>query len=206
MTVRYLGGMDDAFSLIAPQMPRTRRISAFGARTALALIVAMTLLVSFAMFVNGQQHAADARRSTMAAQQAAAREADARAAAAAAASSPSAVTPSQGVVNGLLDTSAREAATAALETALQVAATTSLDRAVPGVLPTVNHGVLFVDGPSTGPSIVSVFASVTGWSAAVQGSAHTCYWVALEPGGRTRYGAGSPCTGMAALAADQPSW
>ena len=198
--------MDDAFRMIATQMPRTRRISPFGVRTAAVLTIAVTLVVTFAMFVNGQQHAADFRRARLAAQQAAAHEAEALAAAQTAAASPSAIAPSQGIVNGLLDTKAREAANMALEDAMRIADTTSLDRAVPSVLSTVNREVLFIGGASTGPSVVSVFASTAGWSAAVQGSAHTCYWVALAENGRPRYGLGLPCTGMAALAADQPTW
>ncbi len=54
--------------------------------------------------------------------------------------------------------------------------------------------------------MVSVFAGTTGWAAAVQGSANACYWVALAADGQVRYGEGSPCTGMAALAADERSW
>ena len=59
-----------------------------------------------------------------------------------------------------------------------------------------------LDGPVTGV----IFASATGWSAAVHGSGDACYWVALGADGQIRYGAGSPCTGMAALAADRRSW
>jgi hypothetical protein len=204
--VRYLRGMDEAFRLIATQIPRTRRFSPFVIRTAAVLSIIVTLVVTFGMFVNGQQHAADARRATMAAQQAEDRAAAARAAAEAAAASPSAIVPSEGVVNGMLNTSARDAANTALGTAMQVAKTTSLDRVVPTALSAVNHELLFIDGPSKGPSIVSVFAGATAWAAAVRGSGDTCYWVALAAGGQARYGVGSPCTGIAALAADQPGW
>ncbi len=54
--------------------------------------------------------------------------------------------------------------------------------------------------------MVSVFAGTTGWAAAVQGSANASYWAALAVDGQVRYGEGSPCTGMAALAADERSW
>jgi hypothetical protein len=197
--------MDDAFSLIAADMPRPRRISPFGVRVAVAVMTAVMLLVSFAMFVTGQQRAADERRSAMVAQQAAERQEEARAAAVAAASL-TAIQPEQGSVDRLLDSRARDAARGAITSAEQLAATMSLDRLLPDALASLNHHVLFIEGPSTGPSVVSVFARPTGWAAAVQGSANACYWVALASGGRVRYGDGSPCTGMAALAADRRSW
>jgi hypothetical protein len=181
--------MDDAFSLIATQMPPRRRISPSQMRSMATLGVAVALLVAFAMFVNGQQRAADARRSTKAAQQEAAREAEV-----------------QAVTHDLIDSRAREIAKAALATAMQVAATTSLDQASPGALSALNHELVFVDGPSTAPSVVSVFSGAAGWSAAVHGSGETCYWVAVSLGGDTTYGTGSPCTGLAALGADRASW
>jgi type II secretory pathway pseudopilin PulG len=196
--------MDDAFSLIAPQMPRTRRVSPFAVRATVVIALLGTLTTSFAMFVAGQQSAADARRAALVAEQIAEREADARAAALAA--SPVPIGPQDNVVDHLLDTEARDATAAALETAQGIASATSIDRAIPTVLASANHDVVFVDGPSTGPSVVSVFASTTGWSAAVHGSGHRCFWVALGAGGQVRYGSGSPCTGMAALAADRRSW
>ncbi len=137
--------MDDAFSLIAAEMPRTRRISPFGLRAAVALMTAMMLLVSFAMFVTGQQRAADERRSAMVAQQAAEREAEARAAAIAAAS-PTAIHPEQGSVDRLLDARARDAARGAIGSAEQLAATMSLDRVGPDALASVNHQALFIEG------------------------------------------------------------
>ena len=72
--------------------------------------------------------------------------------------------------------------------------------------PPLDPSLLFVDGPSTGPSVVSVYAGAAGWAAAVGGAHGTCYWVAVALDGRTRYGTGTPCTGMAALAADRGAW
>ena len=69
-----------------------------------------------------------------------------------------------------------------------------------------DQGLLYVDGPSTAPSIVSVYNGSAGWAAAVHGAGDTCFWVAVTPEGLTRYGTGSVCTGMAALAADRPAW
>ena len=94
--------MDDAFSLIAAEMTRTRRISPFEVRASVAVMTAMMFLVSFAMFVTGQQRAADERRSAMVAQRAAERQAEAHETTVVAAS-PTLILPEQGSVDRLLD-------------------------------------------------------------------------------------------------------
>jgi hypothetical protein len=195
--------MDDAFSLVAAEMPRVRRISPFGVRMIAALTVGVTLLASFAMFVNGQQLAADARRAALAAQQETARRTEAQTATHGAATS---LVADPSTVGNLLDQRAQRAATDALAAATQVAATASIEQVAPATLSSMDRDLLFVDGPSTAPSVVSVFSGAAGWSAAVRGSGNTCYWVALGASGRARYGTGSPCTGMAALAADRTAW
>jgi hypothetical protein len=196
--------MDDAFSLVASQMPRARWISPFGVRAIAALTLAVTLLVSFAMFVSGQQQAADARRAAMAAQQEAARRVEAQPVDRPATS----LTADPSAVGDLLDQRAQRAAADALTAATQVAAAASIstEQVATATLSSMNRDLLFVNGPSTAPSIVSVFSGAAGWSAAVRGSGSTCYWVALGASGRARYGTGSQCTGMAALAADRAAW
>jgi hypothetical protein len=194
--------MEDAFSLVASQMPHARRISPFGTRVAVTLVLAHTLLASFAMFVSGQQRAADARRASMAAQQEAARRAEARPPADGATS----LAADPATVADLLDQRAQGVARAALHAATQVAAASSLEQVTPATLSSADRDLMFVDGPSSAPSIVSVFSGAAGWSAAVHGSGSTCYWVALGASGRPRYGTGSPCTGIAALAADRAAW
>jgi hypothetical protein len=199
--------MDDAFSLIATELPRPRRVSPFGLRVAVGCVLTLMLTVTFATWVVGQQRAADARRSAAMAAQVAAREAEARAVALQATATVTApIRASRRVVDDLLDGRARDAAAAALAAAIQTARTSSLDAAGAGSLAAVDGDVLFIEGPSTGPSVVSVFASAAAWSAAVQGSEGACYWVALSPSGTARYGTGNRCTGMAALAADRDSW
>jgi hypothetical protein len=106
----------------------------------------------------------------------------------------------------MLDHQARDAAAGALEAATGLAAEAGPDAVTTASLSAAQPGVLFVDGPSTAPSVVSVYAGSAGWAAAVHGGGDTCYWVARTPGGRARYGSGTVCTGLAALAADQPSW
>jgi hypothetical protein len=59
---------------------------------------------------------------------------------------------------------------------------------------------------SRGRDDVSVSASERVWAAAVAARPEGCFYLRLEIGEEARYGAGSACTGEAALAADQPRW
>ena len=197
--------MDDAFRMVAARMPRTRRLTPFATRAVALLAVIGLLIASFAMFVVSEQRAADARRAQIAATQRAEAEAEAQAAAAqVGASDPGTADPAP--VGNMLDARAQQAATTALDAARQIAASGSIADAAPNALTAIAPTLLYVDGPSTGPSVVSVYTGAVGWAAAVHGAHSTCYWIAVATDGRTRYGTGSPCTGMAALAADRPSW
>ena len=197
--------MDDAFRMVAARMPRTRRLTPFATRAVALLAVIGLLIAAFAMFVVSEQRAADARRAQIAATQRAEAEAEAQAAAAqVGASDPGTADPA--TVGNMLDANAQAAATTALDAARQIAAGGSIAEAAPNVLTAIAPTVLFIEGPSTGPSVVSVYAGAAGWAAAVHGARSTCYWVAIAADGRTRYGTGSACTGMAALAADRPAW
>jgi hypothetical protein len=197
--------MDDAFRMVAAQMPRTRRLTPFATRV-LALVVVIGLLVAaFALFVTSAQRTADARRAQLEATQRDEALAQAQAAAAEMGSAdPGTADPT--AVGNMLNANAEQAATEALDAASRIAADGSIAEAVPNALTAVAPSVLFVDGPSTGPSVVSVYAGAAGWAAAVRGAHTTCYWIAVAADGRTRYGTGSACTGMAALAADRPAW
>ena len=197
--------MDEAFSLVAARMPRTRRISPFGVRMTAMLVVVVLLIAAFGAFVVDQQRAADRRRAALIADQEVTRQAQAQAVAAEGLGIDEAQ-PSTQAVAGLLNGQARDAATSALAVAAQVAAGSSYDAARPAALAAHDPGLLYVDGPSTAPSVVSVYNGAAGWAAAVHGAGDTCYWVAVTPEGATRYGTGSICTGMAALAADRPAW
>jgi hypothetical protein len=193
--------VDDAFSLTAEKMPRARRISPFGVRVGAGITVMTLLLATFVLFVVGQQRAADERRAAAMASQAAET----------AVGTPTlepraAIQATDRVVDDMVDARAQTAAAGALDAARELFATASIETATASALARWNNDVVFVDGPSTGPSVVSVFASAAGWSAAVQGAGRTCYWVAMSAEGNTRYGSGAPCTGIAALAADRPAW
>jgi hypothetical protein len=196
--------MDDAFRMVAARMPRSRRITPFAARATALLVVLGLLVISFAIFVVSAQQRADARRQQLAMTQRAEAEAQARAAAEIEPADPAA--PDTAAVGDMLDARARTAATGALDAARTVASTGSIADASPNALTALDPTVLYVDGPSTGPSVVSVYAGAAGWAAAVHGAKGTCYWIAVAADDRTRYGTGAPCAGMAALAADRPAW
>jgi hypothetical protein len=197
-------GMDDAFSLVASRMPRSRRLSRFDVRLIVLGVVATLMIVTFAAFVVTQQRAADARRASTLAEQRAAETARAeRVASTEVATAPDA---EGAVVSTVLDRQAKDAAAAALDAATRVAVEAGLDAATTARLSAAAPNLLFVDGVSTTPSVVSVYSGTAGWAAAVHGGGDTCFWVARTPDGRDRYGSGSPCSGIAALAADEPSW
>jgi hypothetical protein len=197
--------MDDAFRMVAARMPRTRRLTPFAARATALLIVLGVLLLVFASFVTSEQRAADARRAQLEATQRADAETEARAAAAQMGTADPG-TPDAATVRSMVNERAQQAAATALATAQRFAATASIDGATATAISPLEPSLLFIDGASTGPSVVSVYAGAAGWAAAVDGVHGSCYWVAVALDGRTRYGTGTPCTGMAALAADRGAW
>ena len=153
----------------------------------------MFLIVVFAAFVVSQQRAADVRRAqTLANEQAAA---SAQAAASLGSDTGDATATA-------VDRQAQGAADGALRAATQLG---PAEATAAGLTDAVS-GLLFVDGPSTAPTVVSVYVGSAGWAAAVRGAGDTCYWVAMTPQGNDRYGTGTSCTGLDALGADQPSW
>jgi len=196
--------MDDAFSLVASRMPRTRRLSPFDARLIVLGAVAALLIATFAAFVVSQQRAADARRASLVSEQRAADTARVQPGAVEATASPPGADGA--VIADMLDRQARQTAAAAFDAATRMAAGAGLDAATTAGLSVAEPDLLFVDGPSTAPSVVSVYVGTAGWAAAVHGGGNACYWVAIAPDGRDRYGTGTACTGLAALGADRPAW
>jgi hypothetical protein len=59
---------------------------------------------------------------------------------------------------------------------------------------------------SFGLDVVSVSSSDTVWAAAVQARPGACFYIRLGVGADPRYGAGTECTGEAALSAADPRW
>jgi hypothetical protein len=190
--------MSEAFSHVAPVMPR-RRLDPFVMQLVTAVAVFVTTVGVFAAFVVSHERAADARGAAARSTEVA--EAEARASAAA---SPARLDPA---LARLLDGDARVAAERALELAQKsFTATSSWVRAAATDLARLPTTYLFVDGPSTSPQIVSVHVDGRWWAAAVLGTSGTCYWVSATTNGAVRFGTGTACTGQAALAADWRSW
>lgn len=71
--------------------------------------------------------------------------------------------------------------------------------ATPARLAELQPGYLYVDGPSTTATVVSVAADDQAWAAAVLGPDGTCLWTTVS-GEDVAARAGGECTGAAALA------
>jgi hypothetical protein len=67
-------------------------------------------------------------------------------------------------------------------------------------------GLIFVDGRSTAPGIVSVAPGDSSWAAAVMSTSGTCFWARASATGQVRFGTGLLCTGRAAMAASRTTW
>lgn len=106
-----------------------------------------------------------------------------------------------------IDATARADARTALHAARRAAAgrSTLLD-AGPGRLTPPASSLIFVDGPSRAPGVVSVAATRETWGAAVMGPSGTCYLVRFAHGEGVTYGTGGSCTGDAALRARDRTW
>ncbi|HEX7246932.1 MAG TPA: hypothetical protein VF351_02400 [Actinomycetota bacterium] len=106
-----------------------------------------------------------------------------------------------------IDSTARADVRAALAAARRAASgpATFLE-AGPGQLAATGSPMIFVDGPSQAPGVVSVASTKDAWGAAVMGPSGTCYLLRHEPGQGTTYGAGGVCTGAEALTVTDPSW
>jgi hypothetical protein len=185
--------MNDTFSIVAPVMPR-RRVDPFWVKLAVASLLMVTLACAFATFVVNAQRTADTRRAALEAQirsqgQARAMQLAVQAQAAA------------------MDQQARANVGAALVRARAVLSSHgSLVSAGPNELARSQPSLVFVDGPSTAASIISVLAAGSTWGAATMAPSGACYWIRLDADGATSYGTGETCTGRAALAAADPSW
>jgi hypothetical protein len=130
-------------------------------------------------------------------------------------------TPIVGTLSGgdeaTLDPSAAErlsidaAARADVRTELNAAREAASGRATfldagPGHLAPLSTSLIFVDGPSAAPGVVSVASTRDTWGSAVRGPSGTCYLLRFSPGDGVTYGTGTACTGDEALTAAEPSW
>jgi hypothetical protein len=203
-----LACVSDTFTFIAPVMPR-RRTDPFAVKLAAFGVVLLLLISAFATFVVAQERSADARHAALEAGTAAEQQANADRLAsipAAASTDPVVTGPVPGGVAKLLDGQARDAAERALALARGALGRGDLGAAGAAQLADADPTLLFVDGASTAPTIVSVTVSGGVWAAAVMGPSGRCYGVSLDPHGVVRYDRSRPCTGQAALAAATAAW
>ncbi|HEX9299964.1 MAG TPA: hypothetical protein VF968_07515 [Actinomycetota bacterium] len=201
--------MSDTFTFIAPVMPR-RRADPFAVKLATVGLVLIVLISGFATFVVAQERAADARHAALEARTRAEASATADRLAVtpvpAVADDPVVAGPVPGGVANLLDGQARDAAERALALARSALGGGDLATAGATALSDADPSLLFVDGPSTAPSIVSVAVSGGVWAAAVMGPSGACYWVSFDTHGVVRYDRSRACTGQAALGAAHTAW
>jgi hypothetical protein len=189
--------MDDTFSFSAPAVPLRRRTDPRAIKLALVGLVLLSGLVVFARWVIQSEHRSEAQAASIEAD-------DASAIGLIGGQSPVANAVSNDP--SILDVPARSDARTALAAAREAArGRATLADAGPGELSSVDRSLVFTDGPSPAPGIVSVATDGERWSAAVMGESGTCYWLRLGPEGLT-YGTGSVCTGVAAMASDDDSW
>ena len=191
--------MDRAFSFRAEPLPFRRRLNPRAIAIAVAAFIVLFGLVSFSRWVTDSERrsldgAAQAGATTRVVGTIAGRDDEPR--------GPNLVDDRLAI-----DATARSDARVALDAARRVAAgrSTFLD-AGPGQLGATASALIFVDGPSRAPGVVSVASTRSAWGAAVMGPSGTCYMVRFSPSGDVRYGTGQICTGGAALAVDDPSW
>jgi hypothetical protein len=174
-------------------------------------VVLLLLVSAFATFVVAKERSADVRHAALEAQERAQEQANADRLASipeAAAAVPDPVTtgPVSAGVAKLLDGPARDAAERALALGRGALGRGDLATTDAAQLADADPTLLFVDGPSTAPTIVSVAVSGGVWAAAVMGLSGECYGVSIDAHGAVRYGHAGACTGRGALASAQTAW
>ncbi|MGZ8602510.1 MAG: hypothetical protein ACXWXN_08340 [Actinomycetota bacterium] len=191
--------MDQTFNFRAAPVPLRRRLNPRAIALAVTALVVLSGLVSFSRWVIDSE-----RRSIDRAEQV-----DAVTSIVGTISGGDDVLAGSGSAAGRLaiDAPARSDARAALDAARRVASgrATLLD-AGPGQLSSIAKTLVFVDGPSPVPGVVSVASTRETWAAAVMGPSGTCYWLRFSAGEGPSYGTGEACTGAAAFAARGGSW
>lgn len=181
--------MDDAFSFHAPAEVLRRRVDPRLLRTAVLATLVVTMIGVFGRWVVESERASDRRAASSEA-----------AAAPLLATVPAEAAPAD-------DDAAQDAAATSLTIARDLVADGRALAAVgPALLAEEQPDLIFVDGPSTTPAIVSVASGPRTWAAAVMGPSGTCFWVKTTAAGLVRYGTGQACSGEAATAAAAIAW
>lgn len=192
-------GMDQSFGFRAARVPLHRRVSP---RAIVLVVVGLALVVALCAF--SRWVIVSERRSI----DAASRPVDDSAIVgtmSGADAEPATVAGASGRVS--IDSTARADIRTAFAIARRAASgpATFLD-AGPGQLAATGSPMIFVDGPSRAPGVVSVASTPDAWGAAVMGPSGTCYLLRLAPGNGLTYGTGGTCTGAKALTVTDPSW
>jgi hypothetical protein len=188
--------MDDTFSFSAPPVPLRRRTDPRAVKLALLGVAVMTGLVVFSRWVIDSEARSEAKAAAFTVDEGSVHLLQ---------GTESAEEPDASTLPAI-DVPARADARSALAAARKAArGRATLADAGPGQLAAIDRSLIFTDGPSPAPGIVSVAIEGHSWSAAVMGTSGACYWLRLTPNGLA-YGTGSLCTGTAAEAADSSHW
>ena len=191
--------MDQTFNFRAAPVPLRRRANPRVIALAVAALIVVSALIWFSTLVVGSE-----RRSM----ERAARSEDSTAMVGTISGADHVLDETANVSGRLaIDSTARADARTALIAARRAAAgsATFLD-AGPGQLGAIGSAMIFVDGPSQAPGVVSVASTRETWGAAVMGPSGTCYLLRFASGEGNTYGAGQVCTGAAALMVNDPGW
>ena len=188
-------GMDNnSFSFRAPALPWRLRVDPRKVKLATVAVVVASLTAGFTSWVIGSERNSEARAAEQTVDDAVMGVFDGPQVEVAQAPSSSADAPARA--------DARTAAAAAREASR---GRPTLTDAGPGQLSAIERSLVFTDGASAAPGIVSVAGTDDTWAGAVMGASGACYWIRLGPSGTT-FGTGELCTGSAALSADEPAW
>lgn len=183
--------MNDSFQFVAPVMPR-RKVDPFALRLAISAAIAVMAVGLFARFVIDHERASYIPAPAQAEP--------------AVTVMPGAPARTDAVFHAM-DERARTGLVSAVEMAGEAyAQTASFSNAGPFQLSQLQPGLVYVDGSSTAPSVVSVATAEHTWAAAAMGPSGECYWIRLDAAGTIRYGSGKACAGDDAMAADARSW
>jgi hypothetical protein len=190
--------MSDTFAFRGVPIPLRRRVSP---RT--VKVVAVVLVVGFAMASFGRWVAASEQASLRAAPKPVAGNLVGTLHGASA-PVPDGTTLADSPDDRLAQSTAREA----LDAARQIAhGPSSLAEAGPARLAKAVPAVTFADGPSAAPQVVSVAATGDAWAAAVMSASGRCFYVRVDDHGRVDHGSSvTECTGGAALGASDAGW
>ncbi|MGZ8581275.1 MAG: hypothetical protein ACXWW9_08335 [Actinomycetota bacterium] len=192
--------MDQTFNFRAAPVPLHRRLNPRAVALAVAAVLVLSGLVSFSRWV------VDSERRSM---DRAERVERTGSIVGTISGSDDALAAASPVADRLtIDATARADARVALDAARRAArgGATFLDAGPGHLTPLATSQLIFVDGPSRGPGVVSIASTRETWAAAVMGQSGMCYLLRFAPGDGVTYGTGQACTGDEALTARGAAW